>query len=203
MNNTKINTLFLILISVSICFAQKNSKREGTYSANLYSVEAPSGLKLGIIDSTKSKYEDSLITIEWKYATSQIEFDLTNNTSKTIRIIWDDAVFISILNESNRIFHKGVKYTERENPQQPTAIYRSSSLSDLIAPTSYSTFTSGQYGGWTSKPLIPAPQGFWSTSKYDENLIGKTMRVVLPIKIEEKMFEYVFSFKTYFIDKKK
>lgn len=203
MNNTKLNTLFLMFLSITLCFAQKNSKREGTYSVNLYSVEAPSGLKLGIIDSTKSKYEDSLITIEWKYATSQIEFDLTNNTSKTIRVIWDDAVFISISNESNRIFHKGVKYTERENPQQPTAIYKSSILSDLIAPTSYSTFTSGQYGGWTSKPLIPVAQGFWSTSKYDETLIGKVMRVVFPVKIEDKTFEYVFSFKTYFIDKKK
>ena len=164
----------------------------------------PKEIKEGTIDTILSIYEDSIIKIDWGYASTQIGFDLTNKSDQTLKIIWDDAAFISQSNESSRIFHVGIKYTDRENPQPPTSVYKKTTLSDLIAPTSYTRYVSGQYGGWRSDPLIPIPSNVWSSKiEYIESLLGKTMRVILPIKIDDKVIEYAFSFRTEFIAKKK
>jgi len=194
--------LLLLCLSSITCFSK--DKREGVYSAHLYSVEVPKNIKVGAIDTLLSIYQDSIIKIVWSYADSQIGFELTNKSDQTLKIIWDDAAYISLDNESGRIFHKGIKYIDRENPQSPTIIYKKTTLNDLIAPTSYTSFTSGQYGGWTSKPLIPVSGSIWSSKiEYIQGLIGLTMRVVMPIKIDDKVIEYAFSFRTEFIEKKK
>ena len=200
----KLLLLFLCLSSIT-CFSQKKDKRDGAYSAHLYSVElSKKDLKVGTIDTLLSIYQDSIIKIVWSYADSQIGFELTNNSEQTVKIIWDDAAFISLNNESGRIFHKGIKYIDRENPQSPTAVYKKTTLSDLIAPTSFTSFTSGQYGGWNSRPLIPVSGSIWSSKiEYIQGFIGQTMRVILPIKVEDKVIEYAFSFRTEFIEKKK
>lgn len=202
--------LFTTLLAVTFQFiattsssAQKKDRREGVYSAYLYFVETPNDHN---VDSLTSIYEDDLIKIDWEYSSTQINFELRNKSDRTLKIIWDDAAYISISGESSRIFHKGIKYTDRENSQLPTSIYKNASISDLIAPTSYSKFVSGQYGGWRSSPLIPISQPEFSFStkiEYVPALLGQTMRVVLPIKVEDKVIEYIFSFRTDFIEKKR
>jgi hypothetical protein len=198
----KLLVLFLCLSSIT-CFSQKKEKRVGIYSAYLYSVEVPKDFTKGTIDSLLSIYEDSIIKIDWDYASTQICFELTNKSDQTLKIIWDEASFISLENESSRVFHSGVKYINRENPQPSTSVYKKTILSDLIAPTSYTRYVSGQYGGWRSDPLIPVQQSVFSSKiEYIEGLLGLTMRVILPIKIEDKLIEYAFSFRTEFIEKK-
>jgi len=197
----KLQLLILIfLLSISVCEAQKKIKREGMYSAYLYSVEGPEDYNL---DSVNSVCEDPIIKIDWDYAYSQIGFELTNKSDQTIKILWDDAAYISMSNESGRVFHKGVKYIDRENSQPPTSIYKNTTLSDLISPTANTRYVSGQYGGWVSSPLIPVPQGAFSNKiEYREDLLDKTMKVVLPIKIGDEVHEYIFSFKTEFVEKR-
>ena len=200
----KLLLLLCLCLSAINCFSQKKDKRVGVYSAHLYLVEGPKEGKVGIIDTLLSVYEDSIIKIDWDYAVSQIGFELTNKSEQTLKLIWDEAAFISFNNESGRVFHKGVKYTDRENPQPPTSIYKKTTLSDLVAPTSYTRYVSGKYGGWRSDPLIPVEPGMLSSKiEYIEGLLGLTMRVILPIKIEDRVLEYAFSFRTEFIEKKK
>lgn len=195
--------LFLSLLSIT-CFGQKPDKRDGAYTAHLSSVEVSKNGNLGTVDTLSSIYEDSLMKIDWTYATSQIEFDLKNKSEQTLKIIWDDAAFISLSNETSKIFHKGIKYTDRENSQPPTSIYKKTNLSDLISPTSYVSYVSGQYGGWRSRPLIPAKGSIWSVKvEYDTSLIGQVMRVVLPVKKDDQTIEYTFLFRTEFTEKKK
>jgi hypothetical protein len=175
----------------------------GSYSAYLYSVEAPKDIKKGVTDSVSSIYEDDIIKIDWDYAVSQIGFELKNKSEQTIKIVWDEAAFISLANETSRVFHKGVKYIDRENAQPSSSVYKNSVLSDLISPTSYTTYTSGQYGGWRSAPLIPVSTNVFSGKvEYVPALIGGTMRVILPVKMDDKTLEYAFSFRTEFIASK-
>ena len=198
----KKSLLFFLLFS-AIIFAQKKDKREGAYSIQLVSVESPKGIENGKIDSLNSTYEDSLIKINWQYAVSQIGFDLLNKTDESIKVLWDDAAFISVKNESSRVFHKGVKYIDRENSQAPTSIYKGTSLSDLISPTTYTTYMSGTYGGWISRPLYNTPTAIWSSKvEYKPELLGQTLKVVLPLKKEDTTLEYLFVFKTIFKEKK-
>lgn len=186
------------------CLAQKKDKRYGSYNAYLSAVEVSNNATVGIVDTLLSSYEDSILKINWIYGGSQLGFDLKNKSGQTLKIIWDDAAFISINNESDKVFHKGIKYTDRENSQPPTSVYKNTNLSDLIAPTSYATYTPGQYGGWRSGPLIPVKGVlFLARIEYDQSVIGKTMRVILPIKIEENTTEYTFSFKIEFLENEK
>jgi hypothetical protein len=196
--------LFLLITTSSLSFAQKKDKREGSYSIQLVSVECPKDIQLGTVDSITSTYEDTIIKINWQYAVSQIGFDLTNKSDQSLKLIWDEAAFISTENVTERVFHKGVKYIDRENPQPPSIIYKNTTLSDLISPTSYTRFVSGQYGGWISSPLIPTMSAgmFSKKVEYKPELLGKTLRVVLPLKMDEKTLEYVFVFKTIFLEKK-
>jgi hypothetical protein len=207
-HTTKISFRILMLmsfiLSIATLNAQKKDKREGAYSVHLYSVDVPKDFKAGKIDTLLSTYEDSVIKIDWDYAESQIGFNLTNKSDQTLKVIWDDAAYISITNESGRIFHKGIKYIDRENPQPPTSVYKNTTLSDLVAPTSNVHYVTGQYGGWRSDPIIPINHfAFSSKIEYNELLIGKTIRVVLPLKMEERTLEYSFNFRTEFIEKKK
>lgn len=57
--------LICLCLSTFICFSQKKDKREGMYSAHLYSVEVPKELNVGTIDTLLSIYEDSIIKIDW------------------------------------------------------------------------------------------------------------------------------------------
>lgn len=194
--------LLSILLATTFCFAQKKDKREGNYSIQLISVDSPKDIQSGIVDTLTSTYEDTIIKIKWQYAISQIIFDLNNKSDQTIKLVWDDAILISTENESKRIFHKGIKYIDRENPQSPTSIYKKSTLSDLVLPTSNTYFVSGQYGGWTSLPIIPTMAiKFSKKVEYKPELLGKTLKVVLPFKIDDKTLEYVFVFKTIFLEK--
>ena len=195
--------LSLLFINTVFCYAQVKDKREGKYSLQLISVETPKDIPLGNVDSLTSTYEDTIMKITWQYAVSQIGFELTNKTNETLKLIWDDAAFISANNESGRVFHKGIKYTDRENPQSPTSIYKNTTLSDLVAPTSYVYYVSGQYGGWRSSPIIGVVASAFSKKvEYKPELLGKTIRVVLPIKLVDKTLEYMFVFKTLFLEVK-
>jgi hypothetical protein len=84
----KLLLVFLCLCSIT-CYSK--DKREGAYSAHLYSVEVPKYIKTGTIDTLLSIYQDSIIKIVWSYDNSQIGFELTNKSEQTLKIIWDDA----------------------------------------------------------------------------------------------------------------
>jgi len=194
--------LVLCLTTIALSFSQKKDKRDGNYSFKLVSVEGPKDIPIGVVDSITSTYEDSIIKIILKDNVSQIGFDLTNKSEQTLKLVWDDVAYINTKNETEKVYHKGIKYIDRENPQSPSSIYKKTTLSDLIAPTSYTYYVSGQYGGWTSSPLIPQMNAVWSSKKeYVPELLGKSLRLALPLKIEEKTLEYVFVFKTIFLEK--
>lgn len=200
--NKKLFLLIFFAIS-SFIFAQKKDKKEGAYSLQLFAVEAPKDINSSKVDSLTSTYEDSLIKINWQYAVSQLGFDLTNKSDQTLKLVWDDVAYINAENESGKVFHKGIKYIDRENSQAPSSIYKNTTLSDLVSPTSYTYYVSGQYGGWRSSPLIPTMAAAFSKKvEYKPELLGKIIRVALPLKTEEKTYEYVFIFKSIFLEKK-
>ena len=193
----------IILLYSVFSFSQKKERRAGEYSVYLSSVEAPKAITSSALDTVLSTYEDSIMKIVWVYSGSFLGFIVTNRSGETFKIIWDDAAYIDLGNQSLRIFHTGVSYIDRDKPQPPTSVYKNTTLEELIAPASYTTFEPGQFtGGWKSRPLIPiAPGVFSSKVEYNERLIGQILRVVLPIKMDERVLEYMFSFKIKFIQK--
>ena len=99
--------LFVSLIMLSSCSTT-------LFNLSLNSVEYPSNskekyseTKIVKVESdglSKYKYEDDFIKILWYVTAKQFHFELTNKSSYTIKLPWDDMAYIDALTEiGNRL----------------------------------------------------------------------------------------------------
>jgi len=141
-------------------------------------------------------YQDSIIQIKWTYTSTAFEFTLLNKTNKSLKVNWEESAYIDENGESNRVFHKGVKFSDRSQTQPTTVVIRGSVLSDLVAPVDKAVYISGQYGGWVTKPLFEVNS--WTTTgakEMEDKIRGKTVSILLPIVYEGRTREFIFNFK--------
>ncbi|MBI9037927.1 MAG: membrane lipoprotein lipid attachment site-containing protein [Bacteroidales bacterium] len=179
---------------------------QGFYNVGLQEVERPENAKERYGESkiinfeeegkTKYSYEDELIKIVWLPLSTQFAFTLENKSDNSIKIIWDEAVYVDENGSSGRVMHSGVKYVDRSNPQPPTVVVKKAKVDDMVVPTDNIYYISGQYGGWQTKPLFPNR----ATTQEELNVltqkyVGKTVKILLPLQIQETVNEYIFSFK--------
>lgn len=173
---------------------QKELERKqnaGSYQATLIKVEKPanSQIKYGKTSTVtekellKYKYEDNIINILWFVSNDNFNFVLKNKSPYSLKIIWDDAVYIDEGGSTDKVFHIGTKYTERNNSQPPSVVLKDATLTDLLAPVSKVYYSDG----WGQNNLFP--------SHKSDNIENKTVRVSLPIQIQGTTNEYVFTFK--------
>lgn len=196
--NRQAMRILITLLIAAFCFATANAqKKKGKFSAYLCSVEVGNKLE-NKVDSLQSIFADGFIGISWTYTPSQMEFILKNQSNSTIRIIWDETAFIGLNKISEKIYHKGVKLVEKSNSQQPTPVYKDSYLSELVAP-SYCTVYDAENVKWRYKSFITGEYTN-KREKYNADLIGKIFKIVLPIKVEDRIIEYTFYFKTKFVE---
>lgn len=178
----------------------------GIYKVGLQEVESPKNIKeqfgeikvVNFQDAgvTKYSYEDGLIKIIWLPLSTQFSFTLTNKTEHSMKIIWDEAVYVDENGSSQKVFHSGVKYTDRNASLPPTTVVRGAKIDDLIMPTENVYFVSGQYGGWREMPLFKnSAMSAEELNTLKDSYIGKVVKILLPIKIEETTNEYLFTFK--------
>jgi len=179
---------------------------KGYYKLGLAEVERPADSKERYGESkivnfeeegkTKFSYEDEMIKIVWLPLSTQFSFILENKTEHSIRIIWDEAVYVNENGSSGRVMHAGVKYIDRNNPQPPTVIMKNARIDDLIMPTDNVYYVSGQYGGWRTKPLFDSnAMSQEELAEVTQKYINKTVSILLPLKIEDTINEYIFKFK--------
>ena len=109
-------------------------------------------------------FNDGKLAIEFTFSQKELDFEMKNLTSDPIKIIWDEVSFVQY-GEGKRIFHKGVKYTERNNPQVPTIIPSGTTYSDLICPTDNVYFSQGYYvNALANEPSQWITHDLWITS---------------------------------------
>jgi hypothetical protein len=179
---------------------------QGFYNVGLQNVERPENAKERYGESkivnfeeegkTKYSYEDDMIKIVWLPLSTQFGFTLQNKTDHSIKIIWDEAVYVDPNGSSGRVMHTGVKYIDRNNPQPPTVIVKNANIDDMIVPTDNIYYVSGQYGGWRTKPMLPNRANTQEElNALIQQYIGKEVRVLLPLEIQGTVNEYIFTFK--------
>jgi hypothetical protein len=162
----------------------------------------------------KYYFEDNLISVLWEPVGQNMGFLLKNKTEHSIHLIWDEAIFSDEKGVSHRVIHSGTKLNERNSPQAATPIGAQDMLSDIIYPSDYADWTGSE---WSERPILPIQKRgasekivetnvdpeelaaeqkqFREAYKKDlESYIGKTLKVVLPIKIKDVVNEYAFSF---------
>lgn len=150
-------------------------------------------------------FQDRIIKILWLPSVTMFEFLLENKTDSPMKIVWNEAAYVSEKGDSHKIIHSGVKYSQRNRYQIPSAVEPQSSLKDFVYPADYMSYAGEGWvekplwsGRWEGKPLLPAsqkggdPQEFLNSAK---NYIGKSIQVLLPIRVEDMTYDYTFIFK--------
>lgn len=128
----------------------------------------------------KNSYEDDFIKIIWQPDLTEFSFTLENKLDNSIKIIWDEAVYIDEDNSSRKVMHSGVKYEDGEKAQPLTVIAKKTKINDLVIPVDNICYVDG----WRKLPLFSVQKS-----------AGKTVKILLPIQIQETINEYIFSFK--------
>ena len=194
---------------ISICFILACAMSSSlVYDVSLDQVERPEQAKIRYGDQKiirlsgegveKYQFEDEMINIIWIVTSGGLSFELFNKTNYSIKIVWDEAAFVGVTGQSQRVMHSGVKYIDRNNPQPPSIVIRNGNLSDIVIPTDNIYYASGKYGGWREAPILPNARFGMTTEQLIEQAkpyIGKSIQVLLPLQIEDVVNEYIFSFK--------
>ena len=129
-------------------------------------------------------YEDNVISILIMGGKKQFEFSLTNKMTNSIKIVWDEASLVDENNMVSKVVHKGVKYINAQDAQPATTIPGGASISELIAPTNRIEYADG----WYQQAIVSSNKG------NDPDVVGKTIKVLLPIEVNGIINEYVFCF---------
>jgi hypothetical protein len=195
--------LLIIMFVFNSCFPF--CKIYPTYTVStfgLYKVDTPVNFKIRFgeaeIVNTKEdrvsiyRYVDKYVEFTWSIDLKRFHFDLKNKTNYSIKIPWDDVAFVNEEGEVMRLMHKGVKYIDRNSPQVAYVVPKNAMISDVLVPVDNVYYDYGEYGGWRVKPLFRE----YTSSEEVQNsgIIGKFVRIIFPIIIENVNNEYVFYF---------
>ena len=135
-------------------------------------------------DITKYSYEDNFIDILIFAESTQFNFVLKNVSDNTLKVIWNEAVFVDVDGSTSKVMHKGIKYSQREADQPASTIIKGAKLEDLAAPTD-KVYYSDVLKEWISKSLY---------ANASQKLEGQTIKLMLPIQVKDVVNEYIFEF---------
>ena len=137
-------------------------------------------------------YKDELLNIAWSIDRNKVNFNLKNNASSSIKILWDDMAFVGLNYDSHRVIHKGIKYSEKEKEQAPSIVARNTELHDLLIPSD-NIYYKKSWEKWSARPFVDdflySPE-----DEASQRPDGKKIQVLLPIIVNEKRYEYQFVF---------
>jgi hypothetical protein len=145
-------------------------------------------------DSIFYHYEDGLIDIRWYPESKGFFFELLNKSEQTIKINWDEVVYIDEKGRTNRVVHNGVNYTETDDIQVPSIIPKGATLEDFVMPAENAYYVSGQYGGWKIESLFERRSTIRSFEKIRNQYKDKTVKLIIPIVQNVNVKEYTFVF---------
>ncbi len=172
----------------NLCFEEDLS---GGYVSTLAKVEKPSNpsVKYGKTTTvedkgiTKFSYEDNFISIIIFGSSKQFSFTLKNVSQNSLKLLWDDAVFVDYTGSTSKVMHSGIKYSQREASQPASTIIKGASLDDIVCPTSNVRY-SDVLKEWVTESMYPS-----GVSKET-----KQVQLMLPIQIKDVVNEYIFVF---------
>ena len=169
------------------CF---ESDLAGGYMTKLIKVEKPenSEIKYGqiqvIADSlNRYSYEDNYISIIILGNSKEFSLNLTNKTPYSLKLIWDDAIFVDTHGSISKIMHNGIKYSDRESAQPASTIIRGARLEDIAIPTR-NVYYDDLLKDWEVRSMYSDMTG---------NEV-KQVQLMLPIQIKDVTNEYIFIF---------
>ena len=179
----KLLLLSLVVVSMTSCYTTT------TVSTAKYSVS--------LLDKDNNKidtagilvFRDSSIDAFFDFKEKDLSVSIKNKTDKSIKLIWDETLFI-VDGSSSKVMHEGIKFANRNEFMPPSVIPTNYTISDVVIPTNNVYYKEGyysQYGStppsWEKEPLLP------STLNKDSKI-----QLYMPLIINGETKEYNFTF---------
>lgn len=82
---------------------------------------------------------------------TRVQFVLQNRSNSTLRLHWDESVFIQTNRRVSRVAHQGVKYNDINQSQPPSLVPRGALLEDFVVPTASISFNNN---AWVEEPFL-------------------------------------------------
>jgi hypothetical protein len=173
----------------------------GKYISLLAAVEKPSNTEIRYGETmtipsengiSKFTYKDNVIDIMIFADRSNFNFVLQNISESSIKIVWDEAVFVNFDGSTEKVMHKGIKFSEKNGAQPATTIIKNAKWEDTVTPTHlvyYREATKYIEGGWDTYSMYPREKG----------LKPGQIKLILPIQIKDVINEYVFIFDVQYV----
>jgi len=163
----------------------------GRYVSILSKVEKPSnptiryGKTTTVNDKNVSRYSyvDNIIDILIFGSSTQFDFILKNVSDNSIKVIWNEAVFVNYDGTTSKVIHAGTRYSQREADQPSTTIIKGAKIEDIAAPNCYIRY-SETLKEWVKDSMYPSAP----------DIEPGQLRLMLPIQIKDVINEYVFIF---------
>ena len=112
---------------------------------------------------------------------------LENQSEKSIRLDWNEIVFVDENNNSQSVTHKGIKYVDANKPKLASVIAPNSILDDIIVPTSRLYYSSYDYK-WKILAILDYVH---KNGKYP---VGTQVKLLIPLIINNVRNEYTFTY---------
>ena len=159
------------------------------YHSNLVKVEKPSNPAIRYGKTTvqsennvsKFSYVDNVIDILIFSGEKEFDFVLKNVSDNSIKVIWNEAVFVGYDGSSSKIMHVGTKYAQRDGDQPPTTIIKGAKIEDCAIPN-------------CNVKLVDSDWKVISMFPFAQKSEPIQLRLMLPIQIKDVINEYVFVF---------
>jgi hypothetical protein len=171
------------------CFSEDIS---GEYKSTLIKVEKPidESIRYGetkvleVEGVTKYRYIDDFIDILILGESKQFSFILKNISSNTLKLVWDEAVFVDFIGTSSKVMHVGILYSQRDATQPASTIIKDAHIEDVAVPTCNVRYSDIQKE-WITDSMYPNTP---ATTPGD-------LKLMLPIQVKEVINEYTFIFR--------
>lgn len=169
-----------------------SSDLSGKYISVLTKVEKPANpsIRYGKTSTvsegdniTRFSYVDNVIDIIIFGSRDEFSFVLKNISSNSIKVVWNEAVFVGTDGSTSKVMHAGTKYSQREGDQPASTVIKGAKLEDIAVPTCNVRYSS-ILSEWVTDSMYP------STA----DLKDQQVRLMLPIQIKETINEYIFVF---------
>jgi hypothetical protein len=172
-----------------LCFADDIT---GRYRSTLVKVEKPANESIRYGETkivevegvTKYNYIDDYIDILIFGGDSKFIFLLKNISQNTLKLIWNEAVFVDFNGRSSKVMHTGTKYSQKDADQPSSTIIKGSSIDDVAVPTSKIRY-SDILNDWVTHSMYPDKQA----------TIPGEVKLMLPIQVKDVINEYIFVFR--------
>ena len=131
---------------------------------------------------TKFSYEDNIIHITIFGTSKEFKFILQNVSENSIKLVWNEAVFVGTDGSTSKIMHTGIKYSQKDGDQPASVVIRGAKLSDVAVPTENVRYSS-ILEEWTTDSMYPS-----------KIVDGAKVSLMLPIQVKDVINEYIFEF---------